>query len=180
MTRFNTAGISKQAVTAVRMALLLEHLPDPRAFIIEARQKFCNFDAEMLPIRGSVSKHALSKIMLIVPNERNPLQKLVERSVGYSWYVQRPHINYFTKNSIKRLLHTCGFRTVFQTGTFPMELLYLRGYKYIGNDAIGQRCHQIRLDFERRYGKRAFDLYHLLYTVLGWGRETIIIGEKLA
>jgi hypothetical protein len=147
---------------SVRMALVLEHVVDPVETIMTAKQKF-------IGTKG--------KLLVIVPNEFNPLQQKIQARINDAWYVQQPHINYFDKNSIKNLLQKCGFRITYQGGTFPMELLYLKGYHDIGNDAVGQRCHQIRLNFEKRMGASAFRLYHMLYQTLGWGRETLIVGE---
>ena len=143
------------------MALVLEHVVDPLETVLIAKKNYIG---------------SKGKLLVIVPNEFNPLQVRVQARVGGAWYVQQPHINYFSKVGINSLLQACGFRITYQGGTFPMELLYLMGHKYIGDDAVGQQCHQIRLNFERRMGWYAFRLYHLLYSRLGWGRETIIVG----
>jgi hypothetical protein len=146
---------------SVRMALVLEHVTDPVTTILVAKKNYVG---------------AKGKLLIIVPNEFNPLQQKVQARIGNAWYVQAPHINYFDKYSINSLLQACGFKVTYQGGTFPMELLYLMGKHYIGDDAVGQRCHQIRLNFEKRMGASAFRLYHLLYNRLGWGRETLIVG----
>ena len=152
---------SDSPYNSVRMALVLEHVVDPLETVLIAKKNYIG---------------SKGKLLVIVPNEFNPLQVRVQARVGKAWYVQQPHINYFSKVGINSLLQACGFRITYQGGTFPMELLYLMGHKYIGDDAVGQQCHQIRLNFERRMGWYAFRLYHLLYSRLGWGRETIIVG----
>ena len=100
-----------------------------------------------------------------------------EPELGYDWFVQKPHLNYFSKQSIAKCMNKWGFRVVKQTGTFPMELFWLMGYKYIGNDKVGQQVHTWRLNFESKYKGYAFKLYDWWYKWFGWGRETIVVGE---
>jgi len=146
---------------SVRMALVLEHVVDPVATVLIAKKNFIA---------------AKGKLLVIVPNEFNPLQQRVQQRVGNAWYIQQPHINYFTKQGIRNLLQACGFKITYQGGTFTMKLLYLMRYHYIGNYDLGHECHQIRLNFDQRMGASDFSLYHLLYNKLGWGRETLIVG----
>jgi hypothetical protein len=115
--------------------------------------------------------------MVVVPNEFNALQKRIVADLGNHWYVQKPHINYFSKASVGRLFESCGLRVVHQSGTFPMEIFYILGYKYIGNDTLGRKCHRRRLDIEGRFGI-SWQVYELLYKWFGWGRETIIVGIR--
>jgi len=159
--------------TSVRMALTLEHIANPLAFTYAA-----------MLLRGRAGA-----LQIVVPNEFNPLQQRVRKRVG-DWFVQEPHINYWSKASIASFveriansfvwinMNTLANRSVkpmiYTGGTFPMELFYLAGLKYIGNDAIGRKCHIMRLEFEKRAGINAWKLYRLLYNKLGWGRESII------
>ena len=154
-----------RSTESARAVLVLEHVLDPITEVLALKKT-------ALGPRG--------RLLIVVPNERNPLQKLVQRREGTAWWVQKPHINYFDRHSIRRLLQACELKVVYQGGTFPMELLYLVGFKYIGNDAIGRKAHNWRLAFEHRLGPRAFSLYHMLYNVLGWGRETLIVGQRHA
>jgi hypothetical protein len=146
---------------SARMALVLEHIPNP--------YQFCeNIRRELLGCFG--------KVLLIVPNEMNPLQKKVQERVGYPWWISKVHINYWNKATIASFAKVALMRNVlYQGGTFPMELFYLAGYNYIGNDTVGRACHKRRLNFEKLFGVNAFRLYHLLYNKLGWGRESIIV-----
>jgi SAM-dependent methyltransferase len=148
---------------SVRMALVLEHVLNPRATIIDAMTCYMG--------DGGV-------FMAVVPNEFNSLQRRVVDAVGSHWYVQKPHINYFSKDSIRRLFESCGLQVVHQSGTFPMEVFYLLGQKYIGDDTVGRKCHARRLVFERRLGRAAWLAYAVLYKHFGWGRETIIVGRR--
>jgi len=156
-------GWSKGSRSSLRMALVLEHILDPRAMLADAIDKYVGKDGV---------------VMLVVPNEFNPLQRRLVQKIGYDWYVQKPHINYFSKDSLRELVKSVGLRVVHQSGTFPMELYRLLGWHYVGNDAIGQRCHRNRLHFERKAGIIAWKTYELLYKLLGWGRESILVAKR--
>lgn len=140
-----------------RVSLVLEHLPNPLGFL------------EM--IKSTIE----SKLLVIVPNELNPLQK----KVGGNWWVQEHHINYFTPQGLRRLLWKAGFKVTYETATAPMEIFLLLGLDYRENDELGRKCHEARLRFEQRFSKSAFALYHLLYKKFGIGRELVFVAEKI-
>jgi SAM-dependent methyltransferase len=151
------------SLDSLRMALVLEHVLDPRAELERNVDRYVGCS-------GIVE--------LVVPNEFNSLQRKLVGQVGYDWYVQKPHINYFSKASLRRLVESIGLKVVYQSGTFPMELWWWLGYRYIGDEFVGTRCHKNRLQIERRFGKMAWSVYHLLYRTLGWGRESIIVARR--
>ena len=140
-----------------RAALVLEHLVDPLGFL------------------KMVHEAIEERLLIVVPNEMNPLQK----KVGGNWWVDKHHINYFTPQGLRRLLWRAGFETTYETATFPIEIFILMALDYRGNDKLGKRCHEFRLKFEKRFGKTSFALYHLLYKQFGWGRELVFVAEKV-
>lgn len=146
----------------VRMSLVLEHIPDP-----------VNFLSSYVPFLG---KHG--KMMIIVPNEFSSLQE----RLGTYHFVSGVHMNYFAPESLRYVIeeafskHNLSIR-VDETATFPMELFQVMGIKYIGDDALGRKCHMFRLKFEKLFKHRAFDLYRKLYKRYGWGRELIFIAS---
>lgn len=146
---------------SVRMSLVLEHVLDPVFEVVKAKEF-------LLGPRG--------KFMITVPNEFNPLQNLVAKRVG-PWFIQEPHLNYFTRATAKALLEAAGLKVTYATANFPMELFYLLGFKYIGNDTLGRRLHMWRLQFETRLGAGAWSLYHMLYNTLGWGRDATLVAK---
>ena len=89
---------------SLRAALVLEHLPDPRGFLAECHEHL----------------HREGRLLVIMPNEFNPLQKRINRGAHKDWFVAEPHVNYFTPQSLRGLLRSCGFRVVHETSTFPM------------------------------------------------------------
>lgn len=153
----------RRTTDSVRLALVLEHILDPLVFVMTLRN-------------GLVGPQG--KIMVIVPNEFNPLQEKVAKREG-NWYIQEPHLNYFTRKSIRDLIEVAGFKVTYAGATFPMELFYLMGYKYVGNDELGRKLHRRRLEFEKRAGSLAWRMYGVLYRKLGWGRESLIVARKV-
>ena len=161
----NYKELPRKKYDYIRAALVLEHIADVYTFMRNIH---------------SYLEHD-GKVLFIVPNEFNPLQKIVRYKVGKDWFVQKPHINYFTKHSMAEVLRKNNFEVITQTGTFPMEAWYLMGKRYIATpDAatIGQYCHTKRLQMETVNPRFMFWFYNLGYKLLGWGRETIIVARK--
>jgi SAM-dependent methyltransferase len=148
---------------SVRMRLVLEHLLNPRAMLRRCW--------ELMGPDGILE--------IVIPLEFNPLQNKLRKAYGSDWFVQPPHINYFTKKSIVKLLKSCNFEIAYEGATFPTELWWQLGYHYLGNDVLGHQLHLRRLNLEKRYGSHIFDIYSLLYRKLGWGREAAIFARKV-
>jgi SAM-dependent methyltransferase len=151
----------------VHMSEVLEHIPDPRAFVALA--------AGMLNPGGLVC--------IVVPNDYNPLQRVLREQDGYApWWVAPPHhLNYFTPASLQSLLERSGLEVLVAEATFPIELFLLFGDNYVGNDALGRQCHGKRKRLEvmlQRAGQT--DLRRRLYRALakeGVGREIMIVAR---
>jgi len=89
-------------------------------------------------------------LIIMVPNDFNPLQTCVEKMGYEKWWISIPdHINYFNFKSIKLLLEKIGYDIVYQTTDFPMELFLLIGSDYIKNSTTGKKCHTKRMNFEK-------------------------------
>ena len=98
------------------------------------------------------------------------------------WIAAPHHINYFSFDSLTRLLQRLGFAVVERDTTFPMEFFVLMGDDYIGNDAVGRGCHKKRMTFETNLmesGLASFkrDLYRFLASK-GVGREVVLYAQK--
>lgn len=166
----------------ITLVLTLEHILDPETFL-----------------RRDVLLHLDGRLVMVVPNEFNPLQNAIigrETRLGADWWNNRfiladkngneynpwfvcpVHINYFTPASLRRLLESVGLRIVHESGTFPTELPILFGYDHRGQPDRGKRLHEWRLRFERRFGINSFRLYRLLYRLFGIGREVIMVAER--
>jgi len=152
----------------VHMSQVLEHVPDPAAMVNLSWQ---------LVLPGGL-------YCIVVPNDYNPFQKALTDACGFKpWWVSPPHhINYFSYDSLGRLLTRNGFDIVSGTTTFPIDMFLLMGDNYVGSDETGRECHRRRMDFERnliRAGKS--ELLEEIYTAfskLGLGRELLVIARK--
>jgi SAM-dependent methyltransferase len=167
--QFLTEDLAKELgrFDVVHMSEVLEHIPDPRAFVRLA--------SSMLTPGGL--------LCIVVPNDYNPLQRVLREQDGYQpWWVAPPHhLNYFTPASLQSLLERSGFEVLLSEATFPIELFLLFGDNYVGNDALGRQCHGKRKRLEvllERGGQT--DLRRRLYRALakeGVGREIMIVAR---
>ena len=119
---------------AIYINSVLEHLPEPK--------KTVNICYQLLNPGGL--------LFICVANEYNPLQQILRNYSNYQpwWLVPPQHINYFSINSIRKLVTSCEFEIMNSTTTFPMELFLLMGDNYVGNDPIGKICHNRRKNLE--------------------------------
>jgi SAM-dependent methyltransferase len=153
---------------AVQMTNVLEHVPDPRAILQLAHER--------LAPGGVVS--------VIVPNDYNPFQRAVRDACDHApWWVAPPHhLNYFDFDSLAALLADTGFVPVARSSSFPIDLFLLMGERYVGDDAVGRRCHEMRMRFEENLeaagqGELRRALYRSL-AQLGLGREVWIVARR--
>lgn len=147
-----------QRFEAGRMRLVLEHILDPVSFLSYWRQR-------------------VDKLLIIVPNEFNPLQIKLITKYGYS-PVSKYHLSYFKPHSLNRVCDAAGWQVVRRSATFPMELFVTLGFNYIDNPKLGDYCHELRLKFEKSFGPLAFDLYDYWFRRYGWGRELVYLCES--
>jgi 2-polyprenyl-3-methyl-5-hydroxy-6-metoxy-1,4-benzoquinol methylase len=152
----------------VHMHEVLEHLPDPVS--------------TLSAIHGLVGQDGL--LCVVVPNDYNPLQRLLREQRGFDpWWVAPPiHLNYFDFDSLRGLLEKSGFRAVETFATFPMEFFLLMGENYIGNDAVGRRCHGLRKSLELNlrlsdHGRLKSALYSG-FAESGIGREILMVARR--
>lgn len=151
----------------VHAAMVLEHVPDPIGFIEDMKK--------MLKKGGHVA--------IFCPNDYNPLQKILRAERGFApwWVVPKHHLNYFTVESMKRLLSRLGFTIEDVLGTYPLETFLLVGKNYVGDHAVGRVCHGKRKAFEMMLYKNDPGTLNDLYAGLaaaGIGREFMIIAKK--
>ena len=133
---------------------------------------------------GIINKNGI--ISVTVPNDFSPLQDIVANHLGKGpwWVVPQQHTNYFDLSSLKRLLESNGFVTIYYTASFPMELFLLMGDDYVGNDQLGRKMHAKRKQFEIAMdasGKTALKrkLYDTL-AELDLGRQITVMARKIS
>lgn len=153
----------------VHMHEVLEHVPNPTD--------------QLQLVHRLLEPNGL--LWVVVPNDYNPLQRALREQLGFKpWWVAPPvHINYFTFESLERLLCSLGFCVLLKTATFPMEVFLLMGDNYVGNDALGRTCHGRRKRFELNLKLGGLDaLKRALYATLaehGVGREIVMLAKQV-
>jgi SAM-dependent methyltransferase len=145
----------------IHSKLLAEHIWDPAGFATWA--------SHLLVPGGVLTIHA--------PNDFNPLQLAARDELGLEdWWVAPPfHLNYFSFDSLERLLVKQGYSVVARDATFPMEWFLLMGENYVADPQLGAFAHERRMALELRLdalGQRRALHAHLAER--GLGREAIV------
>jgi SAM-dependent methyltransferase len=122
---------------------VLEHLREPEKTLLDIKDQL-------------LSKNGL--LVIDVPNDFNDLQIAANTEYNLDeWWVFPPnHINYFSHESLQKLLKGCGYKIVSCTASFPLEIFLLFGDQYVGNPNLGRECHNKRVKFEelmKKHGK---------------------------
>jgi len=150
--------IKETTMDVVHSYEVFEHLQDPRDTLLQLKDK----------LKGG------GILSITVPNDFNPLQALREEK----YWIAPEHINYFTAETIERLIEDCGFDILERRGSFPMELFWLLGSDYVGNDRVGRDCHERRMEMEKRLPKDLrIELYRKMAKV-GASREITVFARK--
>tara|TARA_Y100000996_G_scaffold67571_1_gene45597 strand:- start:329 stop:1258 length:930 start_codon:yes stop_codon:yes gene_type:complete len=136
-------------------------------------------------------------IIIEVPNDYNPLQKIVQESLkkdqywltlltksrNYHWSSKMDHINYFNFSSLRKLLKKLQFNVIYEQSTFPLELFLLMGDDYLKNEKIGKDIHQKRMSMEKNLlNNKNQEIKKNLYEKfahLGIGRTAIFFAQKI-
>lgn len=155
---------------AAYLGLVLEHIPDPIRLVTS--------------VQRSLKPDGI--LCVAVPNDFSPLQALASKLVKETkkeWWVAPPHhINYFSFESLSRLLNKCGFEVVQKEGTFPLELFVPMGINYIDDPNLGQTCHSIRMKLEILLDNSGFDGFisdvSQLLAKYELGRECVVYARK--
>jgi len=124
----------------VTMFNVLEHLADPVKSISQIK--------DILLPNGI--------LMIDVPNEFNDFQTSGRDVHGLSdWWVAPPnHLNYFSKDSLVKLLESLGFVIEICEASFPLEMFLLFGDNYVKDGKLGSICHKKRVNFEQNLRKQ--------------------------
>ncbi len=152
----------------VHASEVLEHIPEPES-ILKLAYSLLN--------PGGL-------LCVAAPNDYNPLQDALRESCGYkNWWVAPPHhINYFSFESLRRLIQSIGFEIFDSKATFPMEFFLLCGKNYVGDDSVGRQCHAMRKNFELNLKKAGMEKFRReLYQFLASnnvGREIVLFARK--
>lgn len=132
-------------------------------------------------IHNNLKKNGL--FCVAVPNDFNELQEVASKLNNNNqwWVTPQEHINYFSFESLSKLLSENGFEILEQTTSFPMELFVLMGENYIGEPIKGRACHAKRKTLEKTLFELNVNAKKKLYRALakeGLGRDVILIARK--
>jgi SAM-dependent methyltransferase len=150
---------------------VLEHLREPRKVLEIIKEKF------LLP-KGILS--------IIVPNDFSLLQGIVMKTTlknnpdrQYYWLEPPAHLNYWSTGTIGGFLKKCGFKILYMSVDFPIDLFLLMGEDYVTDSSIGRRTHLKRVRFEkhiRETKKHEFkDSLYENFSKAGIGRNLQVI-----
>ena len=151
----------------ISLSMVLEHVRDPIGLIEEARS---------LLVPGGLQ-------LLISPNDFNPLQMTLWKSLGFKpWWVNpKHHLNYFDLESGRRFMTARRFEILHTETSFPLESFLIAGRNYIAQPELGRACHQERKTFESAlfaHDPAQMRAFTAQWTAQGIGREFLVLGRK--
>ena len=120
-------------------------------------------------------------MVLTLPNDFNSFQNATVKTKTSYWIVKE-HINYFTIDSLSKLLQNNGFDILEVRTSFPMEIFLMMGIDYTKNDRTGRRVHGYRKKFELNMKKHMPELFRdwsQFWTDKGLGRDITIWARKM-
>lgn len=166
---FSAASAKKHGpFDAIALSMVLEHVKDPIGLIAQAR--------------ACLAPDGL--LLLISPNDFNPLQMTLWKKLGFKpWWVNpKHHLNYFDLASATGFVKARGFDVMHVETSYPLENFLIAGRNYVGNDTVGRECHKERKAFESALFRH--DPATLRALAAGWasqgiGREFLVVGRKV-
>ncbi|MCX7970261.1 MAG: class I SAM-dependent methyltransferase [Negativicutes bacterium] len=166
---FDDNSVAGRRYDLVHMSEVLEHVAEPSAVL---RRAWCCLG------EGGM-------VIVCVPNDFSPLQRAASarHRLAPWWVSPRHHLNYFNRNSLERLINSSGFAVLKTVSTFPIDMFLLLGMNYIGDEEVGRRCHQMRIEFEQALDAAGLAewrqrLYQQL-AGLDMGREIVMYARKV-
>ena len=154
---------------AIYLALVLEHVPDPLSL--------------MRVVKSCLNPGGA--VCVAVPNDFSVIQRNYHEKLGGRCYWLAPphHINYFSHESLKKMLTACGFiHSSYVDSSFPLDFALLMGLDYTDDAALGRKCHSFRMSFEKCLDDCGFSEFrtelYALFAKHGIGREVIIYATR--
>ncbi len=150
----------------IHMSEVLEHVANPTEIVAVASQ--------MLKSGG---------VMCVsVPNDFNVLQNtyVKKEEVEEWWVVPDHHLNYFTFETLEKLLAGQEFMILDRTTNFPMELFLLMGQNYTNDPSLGSKLHGWRkkLDHALALNADARQKFYRSLAQADMGRLSIVYAQK--
>ena len=152
----------------IHMQGVMEHMQNPKA-AVEDVYKLLN--------KGGL-------FCTVVANDFNPIQDVLMNHLKFKpwWVVPSEHINYFSIDSLKKLVERGSLNVANVITTFPIDLFLLMGDNYVGNDRIGRESHGRRKNIEfalAESGNQAFkEKLYKSFAENNIGRDIELITQK--
>ncbi|HOP74681.1 MAG TPA: class I SAM-dependent methyltransferase [Bacillota bacterium] len=162
------SDLKLEGVSFINLQFVLEHIKDPLTVL------------RMLHRTMTVG----GVIRVCVPNDFSPgqlayIEKYREKP---HWVCLPDHINYFTFDSLSKLLCKAGFREVYRTTNFPLEFLLAGGINYYASETERQKVGPFVKNFEASFKETGRqDVLDRLYENLaqqGLGRSIFMYAIK--
>jgi len=157
-----------KGISFINVQFVLEHLKAPAAFLKKAY--------EMLTPGGI--------IRICVPNDFSEGQMAFKEyyNEAYRWVVSPDHVNYFDFNSLGRLLSRTGFRELYRTTNFPLEMLLMGGMNYYSDERykgqVGAFINNFENSFKSTGRKQLLDRFYEELSKIGLGRSIYMYAIK--
>lgn len=143
--------------------------------------------ADPIEVLSKIKKILKSKGLLVidVPNEFNLFQTAGRDANNLKdWWVAPPaHLNYFSAETLTKLLEGEGFKVKNAESSFPLEMFLLFGDNYVKDPKIGRICHKKRTSFEinlRKQGKsKELRKFYQALAKINLGRQITVFATKL-
>jgi SAM-dependent methyltransferase len=155
-------------VSFINMQFVLEHIYNPRDVLSKL--------SKLVKTGGM--------IRICVPNDFSEGQLAYAESnqVEMRWVSLPDHLNYFSFDSLSRLLRKNRFQEVYRTTNFPLEFLLLGGDDYYHHDEVRFKVGPFVGNFEGafiRTGRKAvLDRFYENLARQGWGRSIFMYAVK--
>ena len=118
-------------------------------------------------------------ICVTVPNDYNGFQFSLRAAGTRPWWLAAPHhLNYFSFDSLERLLEWVGGELKGRMTSFPMEMFALLGDDYIALPEIGRGLHNKRKQFDQTLDSATRASFYGSLAASGLGREAIVLAQK--
>ena len=143
--------------------------------------------ANPIDVLNKIKKILNSNGLLVidVPNEFNLFQTAGRDANNLKdWWVSPPtHLNYFSAETLIKLLEGEGFKVNNAESSFPLEMFLLFGDNYVNDPKIGRICHKKRTSFEinlRKQGKsKELRKFYQTLAKINLGRQITVFASKL-
>jgi len=163
------ASLGLREVSFVNLQFVLEHIREPLKVLP---------DLYRIMAPGGL-------IRISVPNDfsEGQLAYLDKYREKPGWVYWPDHINYFTFETLSRLLTRTGFKEIYRTANFPLEFLLLSGLNYYADEVARAKVGPLVANFEAGFTQTGReDLLCRIYenlARLGMGRSIFMYAVKV-